>query len=72
MIETAHEELSKPTRDLSTTRLQSLLELAVKTSSAAQDSMSDNLCFEVRRRKGEGDRGGSREGGGEGELGVED
>ncbi|GAX72609.1 hypothetical protein CEUSTIGMA_g65.t1 [Chlamydomonas eustigma] len=50
LIEAAQDELSKPTRDISTTRLQSLLEMAVKTSSAASDPLSDNLSFEMDPR----------------------
>ena len=50
LIETASEELSKPARDISRTRLQSLLELAVRTSSVASDPHADNVAFDMDPR----------------------
>jgi len=47
LIDGAHEELAKPARDISATRMQSLLEMAIKSSSVAADPLTDNLGFEL-------------------------
>lgn len=49
-MEVAHEELSKPEPGISRPRLQSLLELAVRTSSVAADTHVDNLSFKFDPR----------------------
>eukprot|EP00983_Pelagomonas_calceolata_P127625 1161424-Pelagomonas_calceolata.AAC.11 len=48
--EAAREELDKPVRDISRPRLQSLLELAIRTSSVAQDPHADELSVELDPR----------------------
>eukprot|EP00798_Chlamydomonas_sp_ICE-L_P000238 gene238-4000_t len=50
LMEAASEELAKPAREISRTRLQSLLELAVKTSSVASDTHGDNISFDMDPR----------------------
>lgn len=50
LAEAAREELDKPVRDISRPRLQSLLELAIRTSSVAQDPHADELSVELDPR----------------------
>eukprot|EP00198_Chlamydomonas_reinhardtii_P007557 XP_001696894.1 gamma tubulin interacting protein [Chlamydomonas reinhardtii] len=50
IMEVADEELSKPAKAINRTRLQSLLEMAVKMSSAASDPHADSLGFEMDPR----------------------
>ncbi|GLC59399.1 hypothetical protein PLESTB_001482000 [Pleodorina starrii] len=50
IMEVADEELCKPAKAISRTRLQSLLEMAVKMSSAASDPHADSLGFEMDPR----------------------
>ncbi|KAG2439312.1 hypothetical protein HXX76_004671 [Chlamydomonas incerta] len=50
IMEVADEELSKPAKAINRTRLQSLLEMAVKMSSAAADPHADSLGFEMDPR----------------------
>ncbi|GIL70922.1 hypothetical protein Vretimale_4032 [Volvox reticuliferus] len=50
IMEVADEELCKPAKAINRTRLQSLLEMAVKMSSAASDPHADSLGFEMDPR----------------------
>lgn len=50
LVEAANEELSKPAPAIRKTRLQSLLELAIKTSSVSADPHADNLVLELDPR----------------------
>ncbi|KAG2453505.1 hypothetical protein HYH02_001725 [Chlamydomonas schloesseri] len=50
IMEVADEELSKPAKAINRTRLQSLLEMAIKMSSAASDPHADSLGFEMDPR----------------------
>ncbi|EFJ45468.1 gamma tubulin interacting protein [Volvox carteri f. nagariensis] len=50
IMEVADEELCKPAKAINRTRLQSLLEMGVKMSSAASDPHADTLGFEMDPR----------------------
>ncbi|KAG2498904.1 hypothetical protein HYH03_003095 [Edaphochlamys debaryana] len=50
IMEVADEELCKPAKAINRTRLQSLLEMAVKMSSAASDPHAESLGFEMDPR----------------------
>ncbi|GFR43941.1 hypothetical protein Agub_g5080, partial [Astrephomene gubernaculifera] len=50
IMEVADEELCKPAKAINRTRLQSLLEMAVKMSSAAADPHADSLGYEMDPR----------------------
>ncbi|KAK9817974.1 hypothetical protein WJX72_005158 [[Myrmecia] bisecta] len=49
-MDTAEEELAKPATDVSVARLQALLELAVRTSSASSDPTSEDLMCTLDHR----------------------
>ncbi len=50
VMEVAKEELAKPAKAISRPRLQSLLELAIKTSSIANDPHQDDVSFTLDPR----------------------